>query len=128
VDVVISNCVINLSPDKPQVWREIARVLRAGGRAAVSDLALFRPLPEAVRSSVQALVGCIAGAALVEDIRKMMADAGLVDIVLEPKPGYIERMTESAGPRFGEVIGKLPAGTKMSDFVTSLNITAGKPS
>ena len=128
VDVVISNCVINLSPDKPQVWKEVARALRPGGRAAVSDLALLRPLPDAVRSSVQALVGCVAGAALVDDIRKMMAAAGLVDIVLEPKSGYIERMTESADPLFSEVIGKLPAGTKLSDFVTSLNITARKPS
>ena len=128
VDVVISNCVINLSPDKPQVWREVARALRPGGRAAVSDLALLRPLPEAVRSSVQALVGCIAGAALVDDIRKMMAAAGLVDIVLEPKPGYIERLTESGGPLVREIAESLPAGTKMSDFVTSLNITARKPS
>jgi SAM-dependent methyltransferase len=62
VDVVISNCVLNLSPDKPRVWREIARVLRPGGRVAVSDLALLRPLPEAVRERYDALVGCIAGA------------------------------------------------------------------
>ncbi len=56
VDVVISNCVINLSPDKPQVWREIARVLKPGGRVAVSDLALLRPLPESVRNMVEALL------------------------------------------------------------------------
>src|SRR5512136_1972222 len=56
VDVVISNCVINLSPDKPQVWREIARVLRPGGRVAVSDLALLQPLPEAVRNLVEAIL------------------------------------------------------------------------
>ena len=78
VDVVISNCVINLSPDKGQTWREIARVLRPGGRVAVSDLALLRPLPDAVRADVGALVGCIAGAVLVEETRRMAADAGLV--------------------------------------------------
>ena len=61
VDVVISNCVLNLSPDKPQVWREIARVLRHGGRAAISDLALLRPLPADVIAMVEALVGCVAG-------------------------------------------------------------------
>src|SRR6185369_10028536 len=52
-DVIISNCVINLSPDKAQVWREIARVLKPGGRVAVSDLALLKPLPEAVRSDIE---------------------------------------------------------------------------
>ena len=64
VDVVISNCVINLSPDKPQVWREIYRVLKPGGKACVSDLALMLELPVKVRKSVSALVGCVAGAVL----------------------------------------------------------------
>lgn len=72
VDVVISNCVINLSRDKSQVWREITRVLRSGGRVAVSDLALLQPLPEAVRESMEALVGCIAGAVLVDETRDMI--------------------------------------------------------
>ena len=84
VDVVISNCVINLSPDKPQVWREIARVLEPGGRVAVSDLALLKPLPKSVLKSVTALVGCVAGAVLVEDTRAMAKAAGLVDIALTP--------------------------------------------
>ena len=65
VDAVISNCVINLSPDKPQVWREIARVLKPGGRAAVSDLALLQPLPAEISKMVEALIGCVAGAVLV---------------------------------------------------------------
>src|SRR5438105_1906005 len=67
VDVVISNCVINLSPDKPQVWREIGRVLKPDGRVAVSDLALLRPLPPAILKMVEALVGCVAGAVLVSE-------------------------------------------------------------
>jgi ubiquinone/menaquinone biosynthesis C-methylase UbiE len=71
VDVVISNCVINLSPDKPQVWREIARVLKPGGRVAVSDLGLYRELPAKVRQSVSALVGCVAGAVLITETRAM---------------------------------------------------------
>lgn len=57
VDVVISNCVINLSPDKPQVWREVYRVLKKGGRAAVSDLHLLKPLPESIAGKVEAWVG-----------------------------------------------------------------------
>ena len=81
VDVVLSNCVINLSPDKPQVWREIARVLKPGGRVAVSDLALIRPLPPAVQQMVEALVGCIAGAVLVNDTEKMLREAGLSRIM-----------------------------------------------
>ena len=80
VDVVISNCVINLSPDKAQVWREIARVLKPGGRVAVSDLALLKPLPAAVVERVEALVGCVAGAVLVSETERMAKEAGLVEI------------------------------------------------
>ncbi|MEM9083740.1 MAG: arsenite methyltransferase [Planctomycetota bacterium] len=90
VDVVISNCVINLSPDKPQVWREIARVLKPGGRVAVSDLALLKPLPQEVRDDVEALVGCIAGAELVDDVRAAVLDSGLTDIKMTAKPQYVE--------------------------------------
>jgi arsenite methyltransferase len=62
VDAIISNCVINLSPDKPQVWREVARVLKPSGRVAVSDIALLKPLPAEVLKMVETLVGCVAGA------------------------------------------------------------------
>jgi len=126
-DVVISNCVLNLSPDKPRVWGEIARVLRPGGRVAVSDLALKRPLPPAVAQMVEALVGCIAGAVLVSDTERMARAAGLVDIVLEEKDIYIETMTEWNDPLYARIIESLPAGTKVSDYVTSLGITARKP-
>ncbi len=98
VDVVISNCVINLSPDKPQVWREIARVLKPGGRVSISDLALLRPLPEPVLASVQALVGCIAGAVLVEETLAMVRAAGLVEVSVERKPDYIDSMSRLVGP------------------------------
>ena len=127
VDVVISNCVINLSPDKPQVWREIARVLKPGGRVSVSDLALLRPLPDALRQSVQALVGCIAGAVLVDETREMIRAAGLVDAELTSKSGYIDSMAEWSDPLYREIAGALPSGTKPSDFVTSLIVTAVKP-
>jgi SAM-dependent methyltransferase len=126
VHVVISNCVINLSPDKPQVWREIARVLKPGGRVAVSDLALLRPLPEAVRSMVEALVGCIAGAVLVLDTERFAREAGLVDIRLEPKPDFVASTTSFKDPLFQKIAAALPAGTRPADFVTSLNITARK--
>lgn len=124
VDVVISNCVLNLSPDKSRVWREIARVLKPGGRVAVSDLALLRPLPESVRADVEALVGCVAGAVLVEETRQQMAEAGLSEIVLTSKPGYIEAMTDWQDPLYRKIIDALPAGSKPSDFITSLDIAA----
>ncbi|MDQ7778464.1 MAG: arsenite methyltransferase [Planctomycetota bacterium] len=127
VDVVISNCVINLSPDKPQVWREIARVLKPGGRVAVSDLALLRPLPAAVRASVEALVGCVAGAVLVSETRRMVKEAGLVNAEFKAKSDYIESMSDWSDPLYRKIAKKLPRGSKPGDFVTSLSITARKP-
>jgi arsenite methyltransferase len=76
VDCVISNCVLNLAPDKPAVFREIARVLKPGGRVAVSDIALKHELPEAIAKSMAAYVGCIAGAIKVDDYRAGLMDAG----------------------------------------------------
>jgi SAM-dependent methyltransferase len=83
VDCVISNCVLNLAPDKPAVFREIARVLKPGGRIAVSDIALKRELPDAVSKSIAAYVGCIAGAILIDDYRAGLLAAGFehVEIV-----------------------------------------------
>ena len=83
VDCVISNCVLNLAPDKPAVFREIARVLKPGGRLAVSDIALKHELPEAIAKSVAAYVGCIAGAIRIDDYRAGLLAAGFehVEIV-----------------------------------------------
>ena len=127
IDVVISNCVLNLSPDKPQVWREIARVLKPGGRACISDLALRRAIPEAVKSSVQALVGCIAGAVLINETRAMIAAAGLRVDELADKPGNLDSMIQENDSLYREVVALLPAGEKPGDFVTSLAVTATKP-
>ncbi|MFO0831638.1 MAG: arsenite methyltransferase [Phycisphaerales bacterium] len=127
VDVVISNCVLNLSPDKPRVWQEVARVLKPRGRVAVSDLALLRPLPEAVRRDVEALVGCVAGAVLVEETRVQMREAGLTDIVLTPKPQYIEAMNNWEDPLYRRIVDNLPKGSTPADYITSLDIAARKP-
>jgi arsenite methyltransferase len=126
-DVVISNCVLNLSPDKPRVWQEVARVLKPGGRVAVSDLALLQPLPEPVRQDVEALIGCVAGAVLVEETRKQIAAARLGDIVLTPKPHYIDAMTNWDDPLYRRIVAALPTGSKPSDFITSLDMSARKP-
>jgi SAM-dependent methyltransferase len=80
VDCLISNCVINLAPDKPAVFREMFRVLKPGGRVAVSDIALKRPLPDELAQSVLAYVGCVAGALLIEDYRRQVAEAGFTAV------------------------------------------------
>jgi SAM-dependent methyltransferase len=128
VDVVISNCVLNLSPDKPQVWREIARVLKPGGRVAVSDMALLAPLPEAVAGTLEALVGCIAGAPLVTDTERMMQEAGLVERTLTPKPEYLQTLGRMERPVYRTIASHLPDGTTPADYITSLDISARKAS
>jgi arsenite methyltransferase len=127
VDVVISNCVINLSPDKPRVWREIARVLKPGGRVAVSDIVLLKALPAPVAEMVDALMGCVAGAALVEDAERMVRGAGLIDIALERKPEYVQTLGSYNVPLYQQISERLPEGTTPADYITSMNITARKP-
>jgi arsenite methyltransferase len=80
VDCVISNCVINLAPDKRAVFREIARVLKPGGRLAVSDIALKQPLPTELGDDIVAYVGCIAGAIAIEDYRQGLVEAGFSNV------------------------------------------------
>lgn len=128
VDVVISNCVLNLSPDKPQVWREIARVLKPGGRVAVSDIALLNPLPLEVLKLVEALVGCVAGAVLASETELMVRAAGLTELRLTPKPGYVAAMTDWKDPLYRQIVAHLPAGRGPADYITSLEVTARKSS
>lgn len=125
-DVIISNCVINLSPDKPQVWREIARVLKPGGRVAVSDIAMVQPLPENIVEMVEALVGCVAGAVLVSETERMAKEAGLVDIHLTPKAGYMDAMETINDPLYRRIADAMPKGSKPSDYVVSLEVNAVK--
>jgi SAM-dependent methyltransferase len=128
VDVVISNCVINLSSEKAQVWREIARVLKPGGRVAVSDIALLRPLPSAIREMVSALVGCIAGAVLVEETEAMIKAAGLSDIAIERHGAHVDAMVGNLqDAHYAEMLKHLPAGARASDYLVSLDIRARKP-
>lgn len=127
VDAIISNCVINLSPDKAQVWRDMARVLKPGGRVAVSDMALLKPLPAEVLKLVEALVGCVAGAALVSDTDRWAREAGLVDVVLKPKAEYIEAMTSFEDPLYKQIVAHLPVGEKPGDYIVSLEVQARKP-
>ncbi len=126
VDVVLSNCVINLSPDKDQVWQEIHRVLKPGGKLSVSDLAILKPLPEKVRAMAAALVGCVAGAVLVAETRAMLEKAGFGAISLTPKPDYVRQMQDWNDPLYRDIAAALPEGEKLEDYVVSLSIEARK--
>ena len=135
VDVLISNCVINLSPDKPAVFREAFRVLRPGGRVAVSDIVLTAPLPGIIAENMAAYVGCIAGASLLQDYLDGLRDAGFVDIqVTESRPAaqalpvddpVVQSVLEGSGAC---CVDDLPAMVKEAAAnVLSAKITARKP-
>jgi SAM-dependent methyltransferase len=95
VDVIISNCVINLSPDKPQVFREAFRVMKPGAKLAVSDIVTDGPLPDVIRSNLDAWAGCVAGALDIQDYIRAIEDAGFIDV--EVTPTYWEQdMIDSA--------------------------------
>lgn len=115
VDVIISNCVINLSPDKPAVFREAFRVLRPGGRLAISDVVAFAELPEDVRSDLALYSGCMAGASLISELTAVMAEAGFANVEIAPKDesrSFIERWAP---------------GRDLTEYVASATIAAVKP-
>jgi len=90
VDVILSNCVINLSPEKPKVFAEACRVLKPGGKLTLSDVVLLRPLPSVLASSAAAYLGCVAGASLKSDYIDMLRAAGFVDVqVVGESPFYL---------------------------------------
>jgi len=127
VDVVISNCVINLSPDKPQVFREAFRVLRSGGKLSVSDITTNGPLPEAVKSNLSAWAGCVAGALDVKDYVAAIEAAGFVNVNITPV--YLPKeMVQEAIEQIGETInlGAFPE-EDIYQTVFSAKITARKP-
>jgi SAM-dependent methyltransferase len=116
VDVIISNCVINLSPDKPQVFREAFRVLRPGGRLAISDVVATAELPDEVRRDLALYTGCMAGASQVDALEAMLRTAGFADIRIEPKDSSREFIRDWA------------PGRRVEDYVVSATIEALKPS
>jgi arsenite methyltransferase len=113
VDVILSNCVINLSPDKSAVFREAFRVLKPGGRLAISDVVATADMPDELVKSVEALTGCVAGAARIETLRKFLSDAGFEDVKIEPR-------SESRA-----IIGQCMPGAE--EYVASATIEGKKP-
>lgn len=127
VDAIISNCVINLSPDKAQVWRDMARVLKPDGRVAVSDIALLKPLPDGVGEMVEAMIGCVAGAALVEDTEQFARDAGLSEVRIKIKPEYVAAMEDFDDPLYRKILEHLPEGAQPADYIASVEVSAVNP-
>jgi SAM-dependent methyltransferase len=128
VDVIVSNCVINLVPDKAAVYREAARVLRPGGRLVVSDVVLDAPLPPEIADSAAALTGCVAGAALRADYLRTIADAGLVDVEILGDKGFGAVVLDMAPPELvREAAAKGIDVCGVANGVRSITVRARKP-
>jgi SAM-dependent methyltransferase len=115
VDIIISNCVINLSPDKPNVYRDAFRVLKPGGRLSISDIVATVPLPDDIQQNMALVTACVGGAATMEETEGMLREAGFESIRITPKE-------ESR-----EIIRKCAPGTNVDDYVVSAYIEAEKP-
>lgn len=113
-DVIISNCVINLSPNKPQVFREAFRALKPGGRLAISDVVATVELPEQIRQDAALISGCIGNASLIADLEKMLFDSGFEQIRIQPKDGSKEFIRDWA------------PGQNVTDYIVSATIEAIK--
>lgn len=115
VDVILSNCVVNLSPDKEAVFRDAFRVLRPGGRLAISDVVAVAPMPASLSAEIAALTGCVAGAASVSTIESLLRSAGFTDIRVQ------------VNERSGEIIRDWMPGSGAERYVASASIEAVKP-
>jgi len=115
MDVIISNCVINLSPQKKNVFREAWRVLKPGGRLAILDVVALQTLPVEIKNDLSLISGCVGGAEKVEDIEKMLAEAGFRDIRIQPR----QESRESIREWF--------PGRNLEDYIASATIEAKKP-
>jgi len=117
VDIIMSNCVINLSPDKPSVYRDAYRILKPDGRLAISDIVALAPLPEEIQQNLALVSACVGGAATIDDTRAMLAEVGFENIKITPKD------------QSRELISEWTSGDSKNagDYVVSAYIEATKP-
>lgn len=131
IDVIISNCVINLSPDKSQVFRETFRVLKPGGRLAVSDIVLGGTLPDFIQKNLDVWASCVAGALLEDDYLQRIRDAGFIDVKIESRAYAGDLISEEDLdiPLVKEAIEKYGIDLKaVQKLVSSIKVSAKKPS
>jgi arsenite methyltransferase len=128
-DTIISNCVINLSPDKPRAFREAFRILRPGGRLMVSDMVLRGPLPEVVQASIEAWAGCVAGAMLLDDYLAAIRAAGFSEVVVESEKPAGDLLSESDARAFMAAQPGIDRQelTRIAGLVVSVAVRARKP-
>jgi SAM-dependent methyltransferase len=115
VDAIISNCVINLSPEKPRVFSDSYRVLKSGGRLAISDIVAMAELPKALKQDMALHSACVAGASQINQLREMLKDAGFTDIRIEPQDAS------------KDILHEWMPGRSIDDYVLSATIEAVKP-
>jgi arsenite methyltransferase len=127
VDVVISNCVLNLVPDKRKAFAEIARVLKPGGRLAVSDIVLERPLPAEILDNAAAYVGCISGTIQRDDYLRLLQEAGLAEVRVTQEADASGMLAEAPGP-VSDLVRTCCTPASLAGLATSIHVEAVRSS
>ena len=129
IDIVISNCVINLSPDKGQVFKEAYRVLKPGGRLMISDIVLLKELPDAIKDSIEAYIGCVAGATTKKEYLAAIRESGFQDVEIVSEVSTQGKINDAFTEAISENLGIAKGVTaEVASSIVSMTIRAVKPS
>jgi ubiquinone/menaquinone biosynthesis C-methylase UbiE len=128
VNLVISNCVINLSPNKKRVFQEAFRVLKPGGRIMISDIVLLKELPEFIKDSVSAYIGCVSGAIMKDEYLRAISDAGFQDVEITDETRYPVELIDLKDPTAQKILNELnisveQAKEMIENFIDIVSIT-----